>query len=70
MVTQKRRVDRFTFSLGQDYRELLDSIASVERRSFTDILRLMIDRRAKELGLTPVQEIDPKLSALTTLSLN
>ncbi len=46
----KRKNDRATYSLGEDYISLLSRIASDQRRTQTDILRESIDRLAKLYG--------------------
>lgn len=51
---EDKKVSRVSFSLEEEYRDLLQQIATLERRSMTDEMRLLIDRRAEELGLTPV----------------
>lgn len=51
---EEKRVSRVSFSLEEEYRDLLQEIATMERRSMTDEMRLLIDRRAEELGLKPV----------------
>ena len=64
MVAEKeRKVNRVSFSLEEEYQSLLAQIATRGRRSMTDELRVMIDRRASELGMTPVVEFEPKFSA-------
>ncbi len=63
-----KKVNRVSFSLEDEYRALLSQIAGLGRRSMTDELRVMIDRRASELGMTPVVPFDPKFSALTQTS--
>ena len=51
---EEKKVSRASFSLEEEYRDLLQEIATMERRSMTDEMRLMIDRKAEELGLKPV----------------
>lgn len=65
MPKNEKKVNRVSFSLENEYQDLLSQIASSGRRSMTDELRIMIDRRATELGLNPVVPFDPKFSALT-----
>lgn len=60
-----KKVNRVSFSLEEDYQALMSAIAARGRRSMTDELRVMIDRRAHELGMTPIVPFDPKFSALT-----
>lgn len=68
MVAEKeKKVNRVSFSLEEEYQFLLSQIATRGRRSMTDELRVMIDRRASELGMTPVVAFDPKFSALTQM---
>lgn len=43
-----------SFSIGVDYKALLDQIAKIERRNKTQIIRDMIDARARTNGLQPV----------------
>lgn len=56
---EEKRVNRVSFSLEEEYRDLLQRIATIERRSMTDVMRLLIDRRAEELGLEPVAPTIP-----------
>ncbi len=56
-------VKRASFSLEDEYQEKLRQIAELNRRSLTQELRVMIDRRAMELGLEPVRSLDPKSPA-------
>ncbi len=51
---EEKKVSRVSFSLEEEYRDLLQQIATMERRSMTDEMRLLIDRKAEELGLKPV----------------
>jgi hypothetical protein len=55
---------RITFSLEEEYVELLREVVSLTRRSQTDEFRLMLDARAVSLGLEPIHTVDPKFSAL------
>lgn len=64
-MLKDKKVNRVSFSLEGEYQSLLSAIAERGRRSMTDELRVMIDRRAHELGMTPVVPFDPKFSALT-----
>ena len=70
MIEKEKKVNRVSFSLEGEYQVLLASIANKGRRSMTDELRVMIDRRATELGLNPVVPFDPKFSALTQAIMN
>jgi len=65
MLEKEKKVNRVSFSLEEEYQSLLAQIATRGRRSMTDELRVMIDRRATELGMAPVVSFDPKFSALT-----
>ena len=56
--------NRASFSLEDEYVELLKEIAWRERRSMTEQLRLMIDARAVTMGLSPVQSHRPKIFSL------
>ncbi|MDI9549780.1 MAG: hypothetical protein QM346_19475 [Chloroflexota bacterium] len=60
---ENSKIKRASFSLEEEYQELFKQIAKRTRRSMTDELRIMLDARAMTLGLTPVQEVDPKSSA-------
>lgn len=62
-MTQTKIVKRASFSLEDEYKDLLAKIAEVGRRSMTDEIRIMIDKRAEELGLKPVTRFDPKQMA-------
>lgn len=63
-----KKVNRVSFSLEDEYQSLLARIAESGRRSMTEELRVMIDRRASELGMTPVVPFDPKFSALAQVN--
>jgi hypothetical protein len=43
--------------LHKDWHRVLQRIAAVTRRAQSEELRIMIDKRAIELGLTPVQPV-------------
>ena len=45
---------RVTFSIGLEYKELLEKMAKMERRSATELVRLMVDKRASDMGLNPI----------------
>jgi hypothetical protein len=45
-----------SYSIGEQYKELLAKISQVTRRPRTEVVRIMIDEKAIELGLTPVRE--------------
>ncbi len=62
-MTQTKIVKRASFSLEDEYKDLLAQIADKGRRSMTDEIRIMIDKRAEELGLKPVTPYDPKQMA-------
>lgn len=49
---------RASFSLEDEYIDLLQKIAAKTRRSMTDEVRLMIDLRAAQVGLTPIGKLD------------
>jgi hypothetical protein len=51
------RRNRASYSLEPAYERLLKEIALRGRRNATQELRLMIDRRAVELGMTPINPI-------------
>lgn len=51
---EQRRKDRATFSIGEDYLELLRKIAELERTDMTKLLRSMTDERAQRNGLQPI----------------
>jgi hypothetical protein len=59
----ENKVKRASFSLEEKYQELLAEIASIGRRSMTDEIRMMIDKRAVELGLSPIAPVHPKQMA-------
>lgn len=58
------RTKRASYSLEDEYVELLREIAWRGRRSMTDELRMLIDARAMAMGMEPVKPVDPKLSVL------
>lgn len=49
------KIKRVSFSLEPEYQQLLRQIAQRTRRTMTEEMRLMIDARALQLGLRPVQ---------------
>lgn len=49
--------ERLNLSLGADYIGLLAQIKTLERRSGSALMRLMIDKRAIAMGLQPVQVV-------------
>ena len=53
-MCDQRRKDRATFSIGEDYIELLRKIADTERTDMTKLLRSMIDERAARNDLQPI----------------
>lgn len=55
---------RLTFSIEEEYLDLLREIVALTRRNQTDEFRLMLDARALSLGLDPIHPVDPKFSAL------
>lgn len=61
-MAQQRKIKRASYSLEDEYQELFKQITKRTRRSLTDELRMMIDARAQALGLTPINEVDPKYS--------
>lgn len=50
-----------SFRFDDKYKELLDAIAKLDRRSMTDELKLLIDKRAVELGLEPAYPLTKKI---------
>lgn len=48
------KVNRMSFSLGKEHQQLLREITAKSGRSATSELRILINLRASELGLTPV----------------
>jgi uncharacterized protein (DUF1778 family) len=59
---EKKDTTRMSFRFEEEYKKLLEEIAKIERRSMTDELRLLIDKRAVELGLTPVYPVEGKVN--------
>lgn len=57
MTERKKRVNRASFSLEPEYRELLDKIAKRMHSNMTVELRRMIDERAESLGLKPISPV-------------
>lgn len=51
---QKRKSDRDTYSLGEDYIKLLTDMADGQNRKKTDMLREAIDRLAPLYGFKPL----------------
>lgn len=60
MTKMTTKGTRATYSLEQDYQDLLRLIATKTRRSMTDELRIMLDARAAALGIKPINPVDPK----------
>lgn len=52
-----KRPGRLTFSLEDEYYELMLKITRRTRRSFTDEMRVLLDARAQALGITPVAPV-------------
>lgn len=50
------KINPATFSLESDYRDLLRRIAATNRRTMTEELRIMIDKRSVELDMKPIRE--------------
>lgn len=53
-------VNRASFSLEPEYRDMLRRIAYEERRTQTEILRMLIDFYADAKGYGAINPIDPK----------
>ena len=51
---------RMSFRFDDKYKELLDEIAKLDRRSMTDEMKILIDKRAVELGLEPAYPLTKK----------
>lgn len=56
-MSKKTKVNRVSFSLEDEYIALFKKITDITRRKMTAELRLMIDERAVELGLDPIQPV-------------
>lgn len=54
------KIPRMSFSLEKEYQELLKGIAEGERRTMTEVLRMLIDFYAVTKGYEPVNSVDPK----------
>ena len=46
-----KKSERMSFSLGDKHKELLNQIVEISKRTRTAELRLMIEKRAQEMGL-------------------
>ena len=46
-----KKSERMSFSLGDEHKELLNQIVEISKRTRTAELRLMIEKRAQEMGL-------------------
>ena len=53
-----------SFRFEEEYKRLLEEIAKLDRRTMTDEVKLLIDRRAIELGLTPVFPLARKIETV------
>lgn len=60
MTDKKKQKQRMSFRFDGEYKNLLKQITEITRRNVSDELRLLIDRRAVELGLQPVKPIEQK----------
>lgn len=60
MEKPKKQKQRMSFRFEDEYKVLLDRITDITHRNMTDELRLLIDRRAVELGLQPVKPVEQK----------
>lgn len=54
------KVPRASFSLEREYQELLNDLAKEERRTMTEVLRMLIDFYAVTKGRAPINPVDPK----------
>lgn len=54
------KIPRASFSLEKEYQDLLKELAEAERRTMTEVLRMLIDFYAVQKGLDPVNSVDPK----------
>lgn len=55
-----KKVNRMSFSLSEEYRQLLKEIIAITRRTGTEEIRILLDQRAQELGLKPVTPVAPR----------
>lgn len=62
------KVKRASFSLEDEYVELMKRLAKRRRMSMTALLRLYIDQDAAEIGIAPISDL-PKVSALTAVAM-
>lgn len=46
-----KKPERMSFSLGDEHKDLLNKIVEISKRTRTAELRLMIEKRAQEMGL-------------------
>jgi predicted DNA-binding protein len=53
-MMEGKKMVRTSFRFEKEYKLLLENIAKITSRPMTDELRLLIDKRAIELGLEPV----------------
>lgn len=54
------KIPRASFSLEKEYQDLLSELAKGERRTMTEVLRMLIDFYAVTKGRTPINAVDPK----------
>lgn len=63
------KIKRASFSLEDEYVELMKKLARRRRMSMTALLRLYIDQDAMEMGISPISAL-PKVSALNVAMMN
>lgn len=54
------KIPRASFSLEKEYQDLLNNLAKGERRTMTEVLRMLIDFYAVTKGHEPINPVDPK----------
>jgi len=54
------KIPRASFSLEKEYQDLLKGLAEGERRTMTEVLRMLIDYYAVTKGQEPINPVDLK----------
>lgn len=66
---EENKAKRASFSIEDEYVELMKRLAKKRRMTMTALLRLYIDQDAEELGISPIAAL-PKVSALNAAMMN
>lgn len=64
----ENKVKRASFSIEDEYVDLMKKLAKKRRMTMTALLRLYIDQDAEELGVTPIAALQ-KVAALNVAAM-